>query len=154
WYWQRTYGSPRPGRWLRVGLLVGLAALMRWQLVTFAILPAGEGLLALRSGRRGAVLGLALAGLGAVLAFRPQGVAWDAVYRRLFVTPIPVGRNWTAPDFLRVLLDTDRGLFYWTPLTLVACLGFLCWFRRPAAAASEGEPPALLLAAFGLQAYV
>jgi hypothetical protein len=154
WYWQRTYGSPRPGRWLRVGLLIGLAGLMRWQLVTFAVLPAGECLLALRSGRPGAVRGLALAGLGAALAFLPQVVAWYAVYGRLFVTPITVGHNWAAPDFPRVLLDTDRGLFYWTPLTLVACLGFLCWFRRPVAVAGTGEPPALLLAAFGLQAYV
>jgi len=28
-----------------VGVLVGAAALMRWQLVTFAVLPFGEGLL-------------------------------------------------------------------------------------------------------------
>jgi hypothetical protein len=154
WYWQRTYGSPRPGRWLLVGVLVGLAALMRWQLVTFAVLPAGECLLALRRGRPGAVLGLALAGLGAVLAFLPQLVAWYVVYGRLFVTPITVGHNWMAPDFARVLLDMERGLFYWTPLTLVACLGFLCWFRRPVQAADSGEPLGLLLAAFGLQAYV
>ena len=160
WYWQRTYGSARPGRWLRVGLLVGLAALMRWQLVTFAVLPAGECLLALRHRRRGAVAGLALAGLGAVLAFSPQIVAWLTVYGRPFVTPITVGHNWTAPDFRRVLVDLDRGLFYWTPLTLFACLGFLCWFQRAgcakpqAATGSEGEVPALLLAAFGLQAYV
>src|SRR5262249_43368748 len=41
WYWLRTYGSPRLGRWFLVGVLVGVAALMRWQLVTFAVLPAG-----------------------------------------------------------------------------------------------------------------
>jgi hypothetical protein len=154
WYWQRTYGAPRPGRWLVVGLLIGLAALMRWQLVTFAVLPAGEFLLAWRRGQRGAVRGLALAALGAVLAFLPQVIAWYAVYGRLFVTPIPVGHNWTAPDFARVLLDVDRGLFYWTPLTLVACLGFLCWFRRPLATENTGEPLGLLFVAFALQVYV
>jgi hypothetical protein len=159
WYWLRTYGSARPGRWLLVGVLVGVASLMRWQLVTFAVLPAGECLLALRRGRRGAVRGLMLAGVGAAVAFLPQVIAWHAVYGQLFVTPISVAHNWTAPDFRRVLLDTDRGLFYWTPITLLACLGFVCWFRQPAPeSGGEGETPAeplaLLLAAFGLQAYV
>ncbi len=160
WYWQRTYGSPCPGRWFRVGLLVGLAALMRWQLVTFAVLPVGECVLAFKHGRRSTIVGLALAGLGAVLAFLPQVVAWCAVYGRPFVVSLSVGTNWTSPDFRRVLLDVDRGLFYWTPITLVACLGFVCWFQRTgpakpqAATGPEGEALALLLAAFALQVYV
>src|SRR5207253_6575889 len=76
WYWQRTYGSTRPGRWLLVGVLVGLAALMRWQLVTFAVLPAGECFLALCRGRRQPILGLILAGLAAAVTFLPQIIAW------------------------------------------------------------------------------
>ena len=39
WSWHKTYGSLRPGRWLMVGILVGVTVLMRWQLATFALLP-------------------------------------------------------------------------------------------------------------------
>jgi hypothetical protein len=144
WYWLTTYGSRRAGRWLLVGILVGAAGLMRWQLVTFAVLPAGECLLSLRRGeRRGAVERLALAAAGAVLAFLPQVIAWQAVYGQPLVRPIAVAHNWNRPDFARVLLDQDRGLFYWTPITLLACLGFLCvWGRAslPARSASKGGP--------------
>ena len=42
YYWLKSYGSERPGRWLVVGGLVGLAALLRWQLAAFALLPIGE----------------------------------------------------------------------------------------------------------------
>jgi hypothetical protein len=152
WYWQRTYGSPRPLRWLIVGLLVGLVGLMRWQLVTFAVLPSGECLLALRRGQRGAVLGLALAGCGAVVAFLPQLIAWHAVYGSPLVTPITVHPHWIAPELTHVLFGADRGLFIWTPLTLLACTGFIVGLRRMAA--NAGEPLALLLLAFGLQVYV
>jgi hypothetical protein len=50
WCWGTTYGSARAGRWLAVGLLVGLTGLMRWQLLALALLPAGEFVLVCRRG--------------------------------------------------------------------------------------------------------
>jgi hypothetical protein len=155
-YWLRTYGSRGAGRWLAVGVLVGVAALMRWQLVTFALLPAGECLLACLRTRRldgRPVLGLALAGLGAAAAFLPQLVAWRAVYGDWLPAPVATAHNWFRPAWWRVLLSSDRGLFYWTPLTVLALAGFARW-RRTGADAARGEPLVLLLAAFVLQAYV
>jgi hypothetical protein len=156
WYWLKTYGSPRPGRWLLVGALVGLAALVRWQLATFAFLPAGEGALTLcRGWSRGGVRslvrpagGVGLAALGAFLAFLPQVIAWHQVYGHWLVTPIPVAHNWLSPSWGRVLLSGDRALFTWTPMALLACGGFLC--VRP----QGGEPLTLLFGAFALQVYV
>ncbi len=154
-YWLRTYGSRSAGRWLLVGVLTGVAALVRWQLATFAVLPAGECLL-LGTGRRR--LGLALAGLGAIGAFTPQMIAWRTVYGAWLVTPYPVAHNWLAPSGWQVLASPDRGLFYWTPLVLVAVTGAVWgalrgWSGSPSplyagergwgegVCAGEGRPP-------------
>lgn len=48
WYWLWTYGSESPARWLLLGSLVGLVALVRWQLATLVVLPVGEWCLGLR----------------------------------------------------------------------------------------------------------
>jgi len=152
WYWVKSYGSLRWSRWLLVGLLVGAAALMRWQLATFAVLPAGEVLLTslrTRAGFSKRLAGLGLAALGALVAFLPQMVAWRCVYGTWLVEPVPqVAHHWLSPSLWGVLLSSDRSLFYWTPICALACLGyFVC---RPSACA---EPMSLLFAAFGVQVY-
>jgi hypothetical protein len=162
WYWLRTYGEAVRGRWFLVGLLVGVAALMRWQLATFALLPAGESVLQCR--RAGwtmrPLLGLAAAGLGALIGFLPQVVAWQVVYGHWLATPTTPAHNWLDPAWGRVLLSTDRGLFSWTPLTLLALLGLGAGTVRSRSERTEGsaagkwEPLALLLAAFMVQVYV
>lgn len=151
WYWLRTYGSPRLGRWLGVGLLVGAAALLRWQLATLAVLPAGEALLtALRQRSVTArLLGLGAAAGGAVLAFLPQLLAWRWVYGAWLVTPMAVGHNWLAPALGEVLFGRDRGLLLWTPLVLVAGCGLLLGRTQ-----RDREPLALLALAFAVQVYV
>jgi hypothetical protein len=162
WYWLRTYGSARAGRWLAVGVLVGVAALMRWQLATFALLPLGECLLACRHRDRRAwkaVAGLGLAGSAAAAAFAPQLLAWQTVYGSWLPAPVATAQNWLRPSWWQVLASSDRSLFYWTPLTLLALAGFL--FRPPgstnsaeAGPGAKREPLLLLFAAFVLQVYV
>ncbi len=177
WYWRRTYGSTRWLRWLGVGLLLGAAGLMRWQLVTFAVLPAGEACrtawqrwrahgapAALRT-----LMLLFVTAAGAWIAFLPQMIAWRSVYGQWLATPMPTAHNWTRPALFQVLLAQDRGLFSWTPLAFLAFLGTLglavkgLWQTvtrrgdgRPgdAAHAVHHPPLVLLLAAFVLQVYV
>ena len=139
WYWLKTYGSARPVRWLLVGVLLGAAALMRWQLTAAAVLPAGEALLtawrAREAGLRriggGPLLQLGLAAVGAAAAFSPQMVAWRWVFGHWLTSPMPLAHNWLQPSLWEVLGSSNRSLFYWTPLSLAACVGFLAW-RRPA----------------------
>ncbi len=128
WYWFTTYGSTRPTRWLLVGLLVGAVGLMRWQLLTFAALPAGELLLTRwqseevtpRAALGRAAVCAALAALGGVIAFSPQMLAWRCVYGDWLVSPVPgVAWNWSHPSVWQVLCSWDRSLFYWTPLAHV-----------------------------------
>jgi predicted esterase len=153
WYWQKTYGSPRPGRWFLVGVLLGIAALMRWQLATFAFLPAGEALLSGRRGEDGSgrrALGLFLAGAGALLAFLPQMIAWRCVYGHWIASPVPgLGRHWLHPSLWAILFSQDRSLFFWTPISFLACAGAVGLAFRP-----RQGPARLLLAAFALQVYV
>jgi hypothetical protein len=127
WYWLRTYASADWRRWGLVGVLVGIAALMRWQLAAFALLPIGEavcvagGACSLST----CLLRLAIAGLGAVVAFSPQMMAWRVVYGHWLVAPFPVAHNWINPSWWKILATQDRSLFYWTPLAAIACLGYL-----------------------------
>jgi hypothetical protein len=176
WYWLRTYGSRRPGRWLLVGVLLGLVMLVRWQLATLVVLPVGEvflhalaGLkaaghdsyqpearargfpsLALRAGE--GQLGLRylalllLTALGTAAGFAPQMFAWHCVYGDWLVAPMAVAHNWLHPAWWHVLATPDRGLFYWTPLCLLAVLGALRGLR-------EDGPLVLLGLAFALQVY-
>src|SRR5262249_28269629 len=88
--------------------------------------------------------------------------AWHCVYGRWLVSPMPLGRNWLRPALWEVLASQDRSLFYWTPLCLLACVGYLYSFRPrrrvadpPAAAAPPAAaPPGLLAAAFLAQVYL
>jgi predicted esterase len=171
WYWLTTYGSLRQHRWFFVGVWLGAAILMRWQLATFLMLPAGEALMAWRHGecsgreyswRRSAMLGT-LTACGAVVAFLPQLLAWRLVYGSWFVNPIQgVRYHWLTPSLWTILCSQDRSLFYWTPLTLLACIGALGYLRRtklsaetlanPASTISK-EPLWLLCGAFVVQVY-
>src|SRR5262249_8070892 len=153
--------SDRPGRWLLVGGLVGAAALVRWQLATFALLPAGEALLACRQAWRARprrapgrpLLLLRLAGGAAAPRFLPPVIAWRCVYGHWLVSPMRLSHNWLSPHLWEVLGSENRSLFYWTPMTLLACVGYLWWFRRqgsagpgiPADGSAAGAPLALLV---------
>jgi hypothetical protein len=135
WFWLKTYGSDSPWRWLTVGVLVGVAALMRWQLATLIVLPAGEGvtlLLNSSAGKRGEVRRrlskMAICFLGATVAFSPQLIAWRVVYGHWWDSPITVSHNWFQPALSQVLFSQNRSLFYWTPLTLIAAVGYLLYF--------------------------
>jgi hypothetical protein len=189
WYWLRTYGSTlarraskgcstQAWRWFIVGLLLGITALVRWQLLTLAVLPLGEAFL--RKDKRGGMKDeknerssfrfilhpSSFILLGAFLAFLPQLVAWRSVYGQWTPLPIAVSHNWTHPAWWQILAAQDRGFFYWTPLTLVALLGYAAWlipslpFRAQLLQKHEGgssfilHPSSFLLAAFLLQVYV
>jgi hypothetical protein len=129
-FWLRTFGGTGTGRWAGLGCLLGLAGLMRWQLLTFAVLPALEAvLLASRAdgwpARVGIAVRLAVAGLSAVVVFTPQFVVKQIVYGHPLGGLHGTASNWHNPSLWAVLLSTDRGLFYWTPLTLPALAGLV-----------------------------
>jgi hypothetical protein len=146
YYWLTTYGSLSPRRWFLVGILTGLSALVRWQLATFAILFIAEGLLIARKDWKYSWLPC-LSAVGAITAFVPQMIAWRFVYGTWLASPIEgVTYHWLTPSFWAILFSQDRSLFYWTPITALACIG-ACRSGR-----SQGPLPILAIA-FVVQVY-
>lgn len=143
WYaWLRLRDASHVRRYLVLGVLTGLAALMRWQDVIL-IIPVALELTAAAVSRRiglGRAAGLLLlAACGAAIAFLPQMVVWGVLYGRPLAIPQgPAFMRWTEPALLSVLFSDWHGLFTWTPLVAVAVAGMVPLARRDPALAVAG----------------
>ena len=133
--WIRAIGQHTAGRFLTLGILAGLAALVRWQdFILVAAFPALELVIAMRQGRVAfprAVALISVMGLAAAVAFSPQLMAWRAIYGDFFV--IPQGSSfmrWTEPAIASVLFSTRHGLLLWTPALIPAIAGLVWLWRR------------------------
>lgn len=82
--------------------------------------------------------------IGFILLFSLQLLAWYAFTGNLFVSPYFTGGEQYAllrPHLFSVLFSLENGLFVYTPLVIIACIGFvLKWgsmerFKKPALAA-------------------
>lgn len=130
--------AARPGaaRYASLGLLTGIAALMRWQDVILLIPIALDLLLAWRRGDVKATTlvpwGM-LAGVCAAAAFVPQMLVWMVVYGQPLAMPQGEGfMRWTEPALIEVLFSDFHGLFTWTPVVLLAVAGIIpLWKRAP-----------------------
>jgi hypothetical protein len=106
---------------------------------------AGRDLAAL-SGR--AALGVA----ASAIAFVPQALAYLALNGRIGPSRVVSAKMyWWAPHALQVLCSTEHGLFFWTPLALVALAGVAWRLRR---SADARQTAAVLLLMFATQVYI
>ncbi|MBI3342770.1 hypothetical protein HY032_01290 [Candidatus Gottesmanbacteria bacterium] len=108
------------------GCALGFCALVRPQDSVFALLVIPSlkrrGLLRLKY--------ITLLFLGTFLVFSPQLLAWNLLYGTTWMSPyLTSGESffWWSPNFFNVLFSPTNGLFLWTPITLLATLGFLFW---------------------------
>jgi hypothetical protein len=138
-------------------MLGGLAALVRWQNVTYLVLP---GLTALGTAWRAlpkrnwdtvwrSLLHILSVGLGAFLVLTLQFITWYVFYGQLLTVPQGATfMDWSAPWIWHVLFSTFHGLLPWMPLALPAVIGLvlLTWH------APKLSIP--LIVAFLLQVYV
>jgi hypothetical protein len=124
--------------WALLGVLVGLAMLVRTQNLAFALPACAEGaVLVVGAARRGArALALALLGPLAALAcalvtFFPQLLAWKIIYGAWVGVPQGAGYiRWDAPSWSETLFSSRNGLFPYAPLWLVGLLGLVLVARR------------------------
>jgi len=134
WTWLRTMEDDRAARYALLGVIGGLAALVRWQNAVILILPMVELVRELRHDqttlRRAAVHTGAL-GAASLAAFLPQMFAWKQIYGHWLLTPQGEGfMRWMDPQVWAVLFSLNHGLFSWTPAVLVAVLGLAVLVAR------------------------
>ena len=129
-----------------LGALAGLMAMVREQDAFVVIGPAIDLAWAVVRNGRVRAIGPALAGTAAaVLVYLPQAAAYLAINGRLGPSPL-VSRKmtWTSPHAAGVLFSPEHGLFFWTPLALLAVAGLVLLVVRPGgvrgAAASASTP--------------
>lgn len=132
WFvWVRTLGSPTVGRYGALGLLVGFAALMRWQDAVLLIVPVLDAVRHHRGGASAVLARLAACVAGAAIGFAPQMAVWTVLYGQPLAMPQGAGfMRWSEPALWQVLFSHERGLVTWTPVVGAALAGLAIMLRR------------------------
>lgn len=108
-----------------LGLIGGVAALVRTQDVLIMLLPAAAW-----SKRPQKIKRTVLLGLGFLTGFLPQIGLWKLFFNTFWKSPfLDEGFNFFRPQVLHVLLNPQNGLFLLTPVTLISLIG-LFLFRK------------------------
>ncbi len=132
--WEATRGSRRWWRWPMLGVLLGLAMLMRAQNALIVVCPLLEWIALARDDIRSrrwkplaALVGLGFAFVIAMaLVFSPQPYLWKLTYGVWFA--VPQGEHfmrWSTPHLDGVLWASTGGLLVWTPVLYFAFTGLL-----------------------------
>ena len=142
WLWAATTASRRARDWALLGALIGLAGLIRWQNVLFALLPGVDALrilrAAARSGDRDAlrrtVIGSGIFLACGFVAFLPQMFAWHSIYGAFFArSPVGPQIRWLQPRMIDILWSARNGLFSTTPIAYLSAIGLVIFaLARPA----------------------
>lgn len=152
WTWLRLRDrDPGLGTCALVGLVGGLAGLVREQDALFLAVPALD--LAWRGLRTGGLAGavprVAVMAAASIAAFVPQMLAYRALNGTYGPSKLVARKmTWSSPHFLEVLFDPAHGLFLWTPLLLAAAFGLVAWVRTRHDSFAFGLVGALLLQAW------
>ena len=150
--WLDWRGSFTPLRSFSLGLLWGLAVMVRYQDALFVLFPlysifaSAFGSRRLSPGRVLLLLSLLL--LGGLVSLSPQMILWKAHYGSFLA--VPQGRGFftfLSPAVWSVLFSSYHGLYSWTPILLIASIGVVALLRvdRPVAV--------IFLVIFCLQVY-
>jgi hypothetical protein len=113
--------------WVLMGLVAGLAMLIREQDALFLIAPGLDLGFRLLKGdvKRALERGVAVIG-AAIVVFAPQFLVYQALNGSFGPTDLVQRKmDFASPHFLDVLISPAHGLLPWTPLLLVAFLGLL-----------------------------
>jgi hypothetical protein len=140
-WWRGHDKLPSLSAAVLLGVLIGLAALVRWQHLLYMVLPlaavAGWWLSLPHRERHKQglrpILYLSIVALATLALFSIQLVLWRIFYGSWITVPQGSAfMEWTAPYLRPTLMSTYKGLFTWMPVALPAVVGLilLAW-RRP-----------------------
>ena len=160
WTWLRVREDWSLPGVAMLGLVGGLLPMVREQDAFFLIAPAldfARWLISRTPSFQAAATRAAVGLVTCALAYLPQLLAYQALNGHPSPTTLVARKmSWTSPHFWGVIVSPNHGLFFWTPLALVALAG-LAWFtvRRRVGAHRDGPwLGALLLLLFVLQIYI
>lgn len=157
WYWTGTLGSLKISRWIVLGLLTGLAGIVREQDIFFGVLlPIELAWLLYYSIKKKEHFPFVQAALGAIAAatacfivFVPQLAAYKVLYGHYGPSPLVARKMfWHSPYGWDVLFNYHHGLFFWTPIALFAVAGLILFTLKNRFIGLS------LLAGFLIQVYV
>jgi len=140
-----------------LGASAALMTMVREQDAFFVAGPILDATWALARANRARGLRIAIAAIAGVVAaaitFVPQALAYLALNGHIGPSRLVARKmSWHAPHALEVLASPAHGLFFWTPLAVVAFAGLVVLFiRLPAGKRAFG---AGLLVAAAFQVYV
>lgn len=132
WFSMKIYKAEKIGqRDLAIlGVLAGLAVLVRWQEALALILPAGilaQKYLQKKLKIRQALLSATIA----VILFIPQIAVWRYLFGSFLV--VPQGQNFIKFEHLKifeVLFSGTHGLFSWHPLLFLGLIGLVFSYKK------------------------
>jgi hypothetical protein len=152
WFTARWHEEPTRRTSVLLGIVSGLLVLVRHTNILFTAvfvlygLGAGEGISSriatlLRERKQVATI-MAVAGL--VIA--PQLLIYYQATGHVLVSSYgELGFNWTSPQIAEILFGVRKGLFFWSPLLLIAVAGMVLLARSSRPAAAFVVPGALFL---------
>ena len=130
--WLRSRDRQTVPRYVVLGLLTGVCALMRWQDAILLVVPLLDAAWHWRAHRAAGTLArIAAVLVSALVAFLPQIWVWQVLYGQPFV--IPQGSSfmqWGSPALAAVLFSDNHGLFTWTPIAALGLIGLVPLTRR------------------------
>lgn len=130
-WWGRGTGLA-PGRAALLGLVVGLATVVRWQNALLLVLPLATLVLERERPARAAAAVAGLLGAFA-LALVPQLLVFKAVFGTYLLGHPAQGRDFlhlTRPALLETFFSSRHGLLFWTPVLWAGFLGLVGLFAR------------------------
>lgn len=143
--WAKTRDCRSHNAWLALGLLLGVATLVRPQNALLGVVFLAEW----RTLRRATHLsGMARCALGAVLGFLPAMIAYRTLYGSFLALPKAEEMNWFTPAIIEVLFSDFHGILPWTPIYALGIAGLFVLARR------DGVLGKGLLAVFAVQLYL
>jgi hypothetical protein len=133
WRWLAVRESSVIRQWILLGVLGGVAGLVREQDLFLLAVPAVDACLQAWPARawRAAASRIAALVAGSFVGFLPQ-IAVYHVLNGSFTPSRHVAHKmtFTSPHALQVLFDPGHGFFLWTPLAFVATAGLLWALRK------------------------
>jgi len=133
-FWLKNRGRQHVIRFVWLGVLAGVAALVRWQdavVIVFPLLELSQDSVNRRLTASGAVLRAGVMVVVMIAMLAPQFVAWRAIYGQYLLVPQGEGfMRWTRPAIVQVLFSLRHGLFSWTPVVLIAVVGLFDLTKR------------------------